>query len=127
LRTLLKTRLVFLGGVYATDTFTDLIRNWPRGDPSLTLEVDRGWQTLAGGPFTTVQDQGHPGRSAWGVGRSGAADRGSAALAYRLVANPHEAAVLEATMGGLVVRAGAALTVAVTGAVVFAATYVSTP
>jgi prolipoprotein diacylglyceryltransferase len=60
LRTLLKTRLVFLGGVYATDAFTDLIRNWPRGDQSLTLEVDRGGQTLTIGPFTPRTIGLHP-------------------------------------------------------------------
>jgi biotin-dependent carboxylase-like uncharacterized protein len=76
----------------------------------------RWLEVLAPGPFTSVQDRGRPGRAAWGVGRSGAADRAAAALANRLVANPLEAAVLEATMGGLSLRAGAALTVALTGA-----------
>jgi biotin-dependent carboxylase-like uncharacterized protein len=76
----------------------------------------RWLEVLAPGPFTSVQDRGRLGRAAWGVGRSGAADRAAAALANRLVANPVEAAVLEATMGGLSVRAGAALTVALTGA-----------
>ncbi len=75
-----------------------------------TLEV------LASGPFTTVQDLGRPGLAAWGVGRSGAADRRSAALANRVLANSDEAAVLETSFGGLTVRAGCALTVAVTGA-----------
>jgi biotin-dependent carboxylase-like uncharacterized protein len=68
------------------------------------------------GPLTTVQDQGRPGLAGWGVGRSGAADVGAAALANRLVANRPRAAVLELTMGALVVRADAALTVALTGA-----------
>jgi biotin-dependent carboxylase-like uncharacterized protein len=76
----------------------------------------RWLEVLAPGPFTSVQDRGRPGRAAWGVGRSGAADRAAAALANRLVANRLEAAVLEATMGGLSLRAGAALTVALTGA-----------
>jgi biotin-dependent carboxylase-like uncharacterized protein len=76
----------------------------------------RSLTVLAPGPFTTVQDLGRPGLARWGVGRSGAADRGAAALANRLVANPEGAAVLELTMGGLVVRADAALTVALTGA-----------
>lgn len=71
---------------------------------------------LEPGPLTTVQDQGRPGRSQWGVGRSGAADRSSAALANRLVANHPSAALLEVTLGGLVLRAESALTVAVTGA-----------
>lgn len=71
---------------------------------------------LEPGPMTTVQDLGRVGRSGWGVGRSGAADRGAAALANRLVANPAAAAVLEVTLGGLMVRAEADLTVALAGA-----------
>src|SRR5689334_14979388 len=53
------------------------------------------------GAFTTVQDEGRPGLAVWGVGRSGAADRGAAALANRLVANRPRAALLEVTLGGL--------------------------
>jgi biotin-dependent carboxylase-like uncharacterized protein len=71
---------------------------------------------LAPGPMTTVQDLGRPGRTALGVGRSGACDRGSARLANRLVGNPEDAAVLEVTLGGLALRAEADLVVAVTGA-----------
>src|SRR3954447_2963177 len=78
--------------------------------------TERGLVVLAPGPFTTVQDLGRPGRSAWGVGRSGAADRGAAALANRLVANDPAAAVLETTLGGLVIQARTALTIALTGA-----------
>jgi biotin-dependent carboxylase-like uncharacterized protein len=76
----------------------------------------RGLVVVAPGPFTTVQDLGRVGRSAWGVGRSGAADRGAAGLANRLVANDPAAAVLETTLGGLVIRAQTALTLALTGA-----------
>jgi biotin-dependent carboxylase-like uncharacterized protein len=50
------------------------------------------------------------------VTRSGAADRHAADLANRLVGNDAAAAVLEVTAGGLQVRAGRALLVAVTGA-----------
>jgi biotin-dependent carboxylase-like uncharacterized protein len=78
--------------------------------------TERGLLVLAPGPFTTVQDLGRVGRSAWGVGRSGAADRGAAGLANRLVANDPAAAVLETTFGGLVIRAQTALTLALTGA-----------
>lgn len=64
-----------------------------------------------------VQDAGRPGRAAIGVGRSGAADRSSYALANRLVGNAPGAAVLEATLGGLEVEAaGGTAWVAVTGA-----------
>jgi biotin-dependent carboxylase-like uncharacterized protein len=65
---------------------------------------------------TTVQDLGRPGHAALGVGRSGAADRGSFRLANRLVGNDQGAAALEVTLGGLVLRALGLTTVAVTGA-----------
>ena len=35
-----------------TDVFSDLFNAWPRGDQSLTLEVDRAGQMVAIGPFT---------------------------------------------------------------------------
>jgi biotin-dependent carboxylase-like uncharacterized protein len=76
----------------------------------VTLDV------LAPGPLTTVQDLGRPGLAAEGIGRSGAADRASAALANRLVGNDPAAALLEVTAGGLAVRAGAGVWVALTGA-----------
>ncbi|WP_235501743.1 biotin-dependent carboxyltransferase family protein [Aeromicrobium sp. Root472D3] len=68
------------------------------------------------GPFATVQDLGRRGYSRYGVGRSGAVDRTSFALANRLVGNAPEAAALEVTMGGLSVLAHHHLYVAVTGA-----------
>jgi biotin-dependent carboxylase-like uncharacterized protein len=71
---------------------------------------------LAPGPLATVQDLGRPGWAAIGVTRSGAADRASAALANRLVGNDPAAAVVEATAGGLRIRAGTGILVAVTGA-----------
>jgi biotin-dependent carboxylase-like uncharacterized protein len=71
---------------------------------------------LAPGPLTTTQDRGRPGWAAIGVTRSGAADGAAADLANRLVGNDPSAAVLEATAGGLVVRADRTLLVAVTGA-----------
>ncbi|WNV73770.1 biotin-dependent carboxyltransferase family protein [Geodermatophilus sp. DSM 44513] len=71
---------------------------------------------LAPGPLTTVQDRGRPGQGALGIGRSGACDRAAAALANRLVGNAPDAAVLEATLGGLVLRADADLVVTTTGA-----------
>ena len=71
---------------------------------------------LAPGPLATVQDLGRPGWSAIGVTRSGAADRAAHGLANRLVGNDPGAATVEVTAGGLRVRAGKALLVAVTGA-----------
>jgi biotin-dependent carboxylase-like uncharacterized protein len=73
-------------------------------------------EVLAPGPLATVQDAGRPGWASIGVTRSGAADRGAAALAGRLVGNDPSAAVVEATAGGLRVRAGRTVLVAVTGA-----------
>lgn len=71
---------------------------------------------LAPGPLTTVQDRGRGGYAAVGVPRSGAADAAAARLANRLVGNLEAAAVLEATAGGLRVRAECTVLVAVTGA-----------
>lgn len=71
---------------------------------------------LAPGPFATIQDGGRVGWASIGVPRSGAADRSSAALANRLVGNRPEAAVVEATAGGLRMRAERTVLVAVTGA-----------
>jgi biotin-dependent carboxylase-like uncharacterized protein len=68
------------------------------------------------GLLTTVQDLGRPGMAALGVTPSGAADRRSASLANRLVGNPDDAACLEITFGGLVLRFGHRTRVAVTGA-----------
>ncbi|RBY82917.1 allophanate hydrolase subunit 2 family protein [Geodermatophilus sp. TF02-6] len=78
--------------------------------------MSRTLTVLAAGPLTTVQDAGRPGLGALGVGRSGACDRAAARLANRLVGNDPDAAVLEATLGGLVLRADADLVVATTGA-----------
>jgi biotin-dependent carboxylase-like uncharacterized protein len=68
------------------------------------------------GPLALLEDRGRTGLAHLGVGRSGAADRASYDLANRLVGNRPGAACIEATLGQLVVRAGATLLVAVTGA-----------
>jgi biotin-dependent carboxylase-like uncharacterized protein len=78
--------------------------------------VTRALTVLATGPQTTVQDDGRPGQAALGIGRSGACDRASAALANRLLGNPTHTALLEVTFGGLAVRAEADLLVVATGA-----------
>ena len=78
--------------------------------------MTRALTVLAPGPLTTVQDTGRAGQAALGIGRSGACDRASAALANRLLGNPPDAAVLEVTFGGLAVRAEADLLVVTTGA-----------
>lgn len=82
----------------------------------MTRKARRGFVVVDSGPLSTVQDAGRPGHAALGVGRSGAADLPSARLANRLLGNDPDTAVVEATMGGLRVRAVGDLTVAVTGA-----------
>lgn len=71
---------------------------------------------LQTGPLTTVQDEGRLGQGAIGIGRSGACDRASFALANRLVGNASAAAALEVTFGGLTLRANTDLMVVSTGA-----------
>ena len=68
------------------------------------------------GALTTVQDRGRFGLAHLGVPRAGALDAPAAALANRLVGNGPDAAVLEALLGGLVLRADAGCWVAITGA-----------
>ena len=76
----------------------------------------RALRVHAPGALTTVQDDGRPGHAHLGVPRSGWLDPVAATLANRLVGNPEDAAVLECALGGLVVEATRATTVAVTGA-----------
>lgn len=71
---------------------------------------------LAAGPLTTVQDLGRPGYASLGIGRSGSCDREAAALANRLLGNASTAAVLEVTLGGLVVTASRDVLLVTTGA-----------
>ena len=75
-----------------------------------------GLAVVAPGALATVQDLGRPGRSDLGVGVSGAADRRALVLANRLVGNRPDAAGVEVTAGGLVLRAEGRALVAVTGA-----------
>ncbi|MBA8793319.1 biotin-dependent carboxylase-like uncharacterized protein [Friedmanniella endophytica] len=67
------------------------------------------------GPLALLQDLGRPGLAAIGVPTSGAADRGQAALAHRLVGNRPDAALLETVLGGLELRSDDPLWCAVTG------------
>jgi len=68
------------------------------------------------GPLSVLQDLGRPGFCAIGVSRSGAFDRGAHKLANRLVGNAEAAVTIECILGGLVLRAESAVTIAVTGA-----------
>lgn len=80
------------------------------------MSAARELEVLETGALATVQDEGRPGLGGLGVGVSGAADRGSMRLANRLVGNHPGTAVLEATFGGLALRARCDLVVALTGA-----------
>jgi biotin-dependent carboxylase-like uncharacterized protein len=73
-------------------------------------------QVRATGPLALIQDLGRPGLAALGVGRSGAADRGSFQLGARLLAQGYDSAGIEVTFGGLVLRAHGEVMLALTGA-----------
>ena len=67
-------------------------------------------------PLATLQDLGRPGLADMGICAAGAADRGSLALANRLVGNAASAAGIEVTFGGLSVEAECVVLVSVCGA-----------
>jgi len=75
-----------------------------------------GLEVVRAGIRSTVQDLGRVGLAHLGVPRSGAVDAGALRLANRLVGNPEQAAGLEVTLGGCVLRPTRAVTLAVTGA-----------
>lgn len=75
-----------------------------------------GVEVVDPGPLSTVQDRGRRGWAHLGVPRAGALDRDAAALARRLVGGGPDDAVLETTVGGIVLRPRRAVTLAVTGA-----------
>ncbi|HEY8480358.1 MAG TPA: biotin-dependent carboxyltransferase family protein [Spirillospora sp.] len=68
------------------------------------------------GPLATIQDLGRPGHAHLGVPCSGAADERAFRLANRLVGNPEDAAAVELTFGGAVLRFHRHAWIAVTGA-----------
>lgn len=72
-------------------------------------------EIVSAGFASSFQDLGRRGLSHLGVGRSGAADRPSHALANRLVGNEASAATIE-SCGGLTVRLHHPVVIAVTGA-----------
>lgn len=74
-------------------------------------------RVLKVGLFASIQDRGRFGYSDMGLGSAGYADRGSAALANRMVGNPAGAAVVEVALGGFEIEATAAVILAVTGAI----------
>ena len=68
------------------------------------------------GPLALIEDLGRSGFAHLGVSPSGAADRSASALANRLVGNAEGAAVVEVTLGGLVITTSKLHWLAVTGA-----------
>ncbi len=70
---------------------------------------------LRTGPLTVLKDEGRPGHAGQGVAPSGAVDRSAYARANALAGNPHGAAALECTLGGLRVRFDEPATVVLTG------------
>ncbi len=73
-------------------------------------------EIVSPGPLTTIQDRGRFGFGQYGVPPSGALDSFSLRVGNLLVRNEEDAACLEITLMGLVVRALEDLVVAVTGA-----------
>lgn len=73
-------------------------------------------EVLETGPLALLEDLGRPGLGAYGVARSGAADRSSFLLGARLLGQGPAHAAIEVTYGGLVVRARGSVTVVLTGA-----------
>lgn len=73
-------------------------------------------EVLRAGPLTTIQDLGRPGFAHLGVPRSGALDGPALCLGNRLVGNAEDAAGLEITAAGCVLRLHVAAPIAVTGA-----------
>jgi biotin-dependent carboxylase-like uncharacterized protein len=73
-------------------------------------------EVLDPGPLTTVQDQGRRGHAHLGVPPSGAVDARALALGNRIVGNCPQAAGLEMTVAGPILRFRAPTTVTVTGA-----------
>lgn len=74
------------------------------------------WEILEVGGLVTVQDAGRAGLAHLGVPHAGWLDAPAARRAHRLLGNHESAALLEVTLGGLRLRAGAARWIAVTGA-----------
>lgn len=75
------------------------------------MSAVRTIEIVAAGVLTTVQDRGRVGHASIGVSPAGAVDPALAARCNRMVGNAEDAAVLE-TVGGLRIRAVAAVVVA---------------
>lgn len=73
-------------------------------------------EVLTSGPANSIQDRGRFGLLPLGIGRSGAMDAVSAALANALLANPADAALIEVAMFPFRLRFTADTVIALTGA-----------
>ena len=74
-----------------------------------------GFEVLAGGLLTTIQDLGRQGYTHLGITNSGAMDEYAYRWSQKLLDN-HEGNALEILLGGLKLRATAGTTLAVCGA-----------
>jgi allophanate hydrolase subunit 2 len=74
---------------------------WGEPEPAVRGRV---LEIVRPGPLAVVADLGRPGYGHLGVPRSGAADPDHLRLANRLVGNPEDAAGVELTLGGAVLR-----------------------
>lgn len=83
---------------------------------STTDQPQQGLRVQTTGLQTLIQDPGRPGLSHLGVSHSGAADAEAARQANQQVGNPPHSAVLENTMGGLVLQACGDQVLSCTGA-----------
>jgi len=83
--------------------------------PPETVALADGIEVIEPGALTSIQDHGRWGRQHLGVSPGGAADPVLASIANRLVGNPDEAAVIECTMTGPLLRFGADARVAWVG------------
>jgi len=94
---------------------TPFVEPETRTAPVEQSKVPAALQVLSPGPLTTVQDLGRPGYAHLGISAGGAADAIALRLANRLVGNPDDAAALEVTVRGPVLRAERDVRIAVAG------------
>ena len=76
----------------------------PEVRPSIHKSRDAGMTVIEPGALSSIQDHGRWGHQHLGVSPGGAADPVLATIANRLVGNPDDAAVIECTMTGPVLR-----------------------
>jgi len=72
-------------------------------------------EVVEAGRWTTIQDRGRPGLERFGIPTGGAADWYAAAVTNRIVGNREDAALLECTAAGPMLRFAAEAVIALTG------------